>query len=52
MDIGNRKARKGANLEGLIEKFRVENQAFSTRVQKLKSKIDSAYNKFSGVKKG
>eukprot|EP00347_Sterkiella_histriomuscorum_P001919 403370165 len=35
------------NLDSLIQKFRLENQAFSSRVQNLKSRIDTAYDKFA-----
>jgi len=34
-------------LDSLISKFRVENQAFSNRVQNLKSRIDNAYTQFA-----
>ena len=36
-----------SNIEVMISKFRVENQAFSHRVQNLKSKIDNAYSRFT-----
>jgi hypothetical protein len=32
----------------MISKFKLENQAFSSRVHNLKSKIEKAYTKFSG----
>jgi hypothetical protein len=35
------------NIDALISKFRLENQAFSNRVHSLKSKIDTAYTRFS-----
>lgn len=39
------------NLDSLIQKFRLENQAFSSRVQNLKSRIDTAYDKFANQQK-
>ncbi|CDW80365.1 UNKNOWN [Stylonychia lemnae] len=39
------------NLDSLIQKFRLENQAFSSRVQNLKSRIDNAYDKFANQQK-
>lgn len=38
--------RNKENIDSMISKFRLENQAFSNRVQNVKSKIDNAYHKF------